>query len=65
MITVLLFGPQDVKEKDINDMILSGYTTVEIKELIHSNTHKGLTGTNRFQFMETDIDIIGENKMGS
>ena len=38
----VVIWPQDVKEKDINDMILGGYTTVEIKELIHSNTHKGL-----------------------
>tara|TARA_Y100001972_G_scaffold107685_1_gene137083 strand:- start:307 stop:1065 length:759 start_codon:yes stop_codon:yes gene_type:complete len=38
----VVIWPQDVKEKDINDMILGGYTTVEIEELIHSNTHKGL-----------------------
>jgi predicted RNA-binding Zn-ribbon protein involved in translation (DUF1610 family) len=34
--------PQGIKEKDINDMILSGMTSAEIQSIIHSNTHKGL-----------------------
>ena len=38
----VVLWPHSVKEKDINDMILSGYTSVEIQELIHSNTHKDL-----------------------
>ena len=34
--------PSSVEEKDVNDMILGGKTSVEIRELIHSNTHHGL-----------------------
>ena len=34
--------PSSIKEKDVNDMILSGMTFVEITEVIHSNTHHGL-----------------------
>jgi hypothetical protein len=34
--------PQGIKEKDINEMILSGITSAEIMGIIHSNTHKGL-----------------------
>ena len=34
--------PHGVKEKDINDMIIAGYTSAEIQELIHNNTHKDL-----------------------
>ena len=39
--SVVLYS-HSVKEKDINDMILSGYTSAEIQELIHNNTHKDL-----------------------
>ena len=38
----VMLWPHSVKEKDINDMILSGYTSAEIQELIHNNTHKDL-----------------------
>jgi len=38
----VVLWPHSVKEKDINDMILSGYTSAEIQELIHNNTHKDL-----------------------
>ena len=34
--------PQNIKEKDINDMILAGNDSAEIQEIIHNNTHKGL-----------------------
>ena len=34
--------PKGIKEKDINDMILSGITSAEVMSIIHSNTHKGL-----------------------
>ena len=34
--------PSSVEEKDVNDMILSGKTMVEVLNLIHSNSHKGL-----------------------
>ena len=34
--------PDSVKEKDINDMIVSGKTTDEIVEIINHNTYSGL-----------------------
>ena len=34
--------PEKIKEKDINDMILSGINDVELKEIISKNTFKGL-----------------------
>ena len=39
--SVVLYS-QGTEEKDINDMILSGKTSGEIQDIIHSNTHKGL-----------------------
>ena len=38
----VVLWPQGTEEKDINDMILSGKTSREIQDIIHSNTHKGL-----------------------
>jgi len=38
----VVIWPKGIKEKDINDMILSGITSAEIMGIIHSNTHKGL-----------------------
>ena len=38
----VVLWPQGTEEKDINDMILSGKTSGEIQDIIHSNTHKGL-----------------------
>jgi|TARA_B110000908_G_scaffold83221_1_gene99658 hypothetical protein len=34
--------PSTIKEKDINDMILSGKTSAEVLGIIHSNSHSGL-----------------------
>ena len=34
--------PETVKEKDINEMILSGMTTEEIVDVIDNNTFSGL-----------------------
>ena len=38
----VVIWPQGIKEKDINDMVLSGMTAGEIQNIIHTNTHKGL-----------------------
>jgi hypothetical protein len=38
-----------VRQKDINDMILSGMDALEIKELIHTSTYQGLTAKVEFQ----------------
>ena len=40
--------PDYVEGKDINDMVLSGYTPSEIQSIIDSNTYKGMVGTLKF-----------------
>ena len=37
----VVLWPDDIKEKDINDMILSGKTKQEIKLTIEENTYQG------------------------
>ena len=37
--------PEQMKYKDINDMILGGYTKEEIQDLIKHNTYQGTTAT--------------------
>lgn len=38
----LCVWPQSIKEKDINDMVLSGSSVIKIQEVINKNTHSGL-----------------------
>lgn len=40
--------PDDIKEKDINDMVKSGKTTQGVLSVINSNTFKGMTARLRF-----------------
>jgi len=42
--SVVVF-PDNIKEKDINDMVLSGRTVEEIQNIITTNTYKGLSAT--------------------
>ena len=37
----MVLWPDDLKEKDINDMILSGRTKDEVQTIIKNNTYKG------------------------
>ena len=37
----VVLWPDDVKEKDINDMILSGMTKDQIQTIIKNNTYQG------------------------
>ena len=37
----MVLWPDDVKEKDINDMILSGRTKDEVQTIIQNNTYQG------------------------
>ena len=39
--SVALF-PKNIKEKDINDMIMSGLSVSEVSDIISNNTFKGL-----------------------
>ena len=36
-----MLWPDDIKEKDINDMILSGKTKDEVQTIIKNNTYQG------------------------
>ena len=42
--SIVIF-PNGIKEKDINDMILSGMDAMEMQTIISNNTFKGLSGT--------------------
>lgn len=44
----VVLWPKGTEEKDINDMILSGKTINDIKDIIHSNTHSGLVAKTVF-----------------
>ena len=44
----LVLWPDDVKEKDINDMILSGKTKEEVQKIIKDNTYQGTMAKIRF-----------------
>ena len=37
----VVLWPDDIQEKDINDMIMSGMTKEELKTIIHNNTYQG------------------------
>jgi hypothetical protein len=45
---MVVLWPEHVKEKDINDMILAGYSRDKILEIINSNTFQGLEAKIRF-----------------
>ena len=38
----VVIWPSEIEEKDINDMIISGLTNVEVSDIIHRNTFSGL-----------------------
>tara|TARA_B100000795_G_scaffold234759_1_gene194062 strand:- start:516 stop:1355 length:840 start_codon:yes stop_codon:yes gene_type:complete len=44
----IVLWPDSMKEKDINDMILSGYTKSEIQKIIEDNTFEGVAAKLRF-----------------
>lgn len=46
----IVIWPDTIKGKDINEMILSGYTEPEIQSIISSNTFKGLEAQAKFTF---------------
>ena len=39
----IFIWPKEIQSKDVNDLILSGTSKLEIKEIISNNTHKGLS----------------------
>jgi hypothetical protein len=44
----IVLWPDTLKEKDINDMILSGYTKSQIQKIIKDNTFEGVSAKLRF-----------------
>ncbi len=44
----VVLWPEEVKEKDINEMILSGKTKQDIQELISKNTFSGIRAKTQF-----------------
>ena len=44
----VVIWPSDIKQKDINDMILSGKTERDIKDIIAQNTFSGLLARTKF-----------------
>ena len=43
-----MLWPDDLKEKDINDMILSGLTKEEVQSIINNNSYQGNMAKIRF-----------------
>ena len=46
----VVIWPQDIEEKDINDMVISGLTTSEISNIIHRNTFSGLQAKTKISY---------------
>ena len=44
----VVLWPDNVQEKDINDMILAGRTKEEVTEIINNNTYQGLKAKIKF-----------------
>jgi len=46
----VVLWPEDVKEKDINEMVLSGKTKHQIQQMIDQNTYQGIMAKTKFIF---------------
>ena len=53
--------PQSIKEKDINEMIVSGYSQREIKSIISKNTFCCIRAFNQLVFEESmsEVNLVG------
>jgi len=57
----IVLWPDTLKEKDINDMILSGYTKSQIQKIIKDNTFEGVAAKLRFtKWKKIDERIISK-----
>lgn len=45
----VVIWPENIKEKDINNMILAGYSQLDIADIIKQNTHTGLMASLKLQ----------------
>ena len=48
--SVVLWMPEYVKEKDINEMVMSGRTDTEIKTIINENVYSGIKAKHNSYF---------------
>ena len=46
----IVVWPDDLKHKDINDMIISGLTSEQIADIIQENTFSSLAATAKLDF---------------
>jgi hypothetical protein len=46
----VVIWPDNIKSKDINEMVMNGISPDEIEKIISSNTSKGLEAHTRFTF---------------
>ena len=53
--------PDSMKHKDINDMVMAGYTKKQIQEIIDDNTFSGVSAQLRF----SEWKKINEGNMGN
>ena len=56
----VVIWPDSMKHKDINDMIMAGYTKKQIQEIIDDNTFSGIAAQLRF----AELKKIDERSMG-
>ena len=58
----VVLWPEYVKEKDINDMILSGRTKTEIQKIINENVYSGIKAKTQFVFWKK-VELKNEKKL--
>ena len=58
----VVLWPEYVKEKDINDMILSGRTKTEIQKIINENVYSGIKAKTQFVFWKK-VELKNEKNL--
>ena len=62
MVTRLYCGPEYVKEKDINEMIMSGKTNQRYKTIINENVYSGIQNKTQFVFWKK-VELKNEKNL--
>ena len=58
----VVLWPEYVKEKDINEMVLSGRTDTEIKTIINENVYSGIQAKTQFVFWKK-VELKNEKNL--
>ena len=58
----VVLWPDSIKQKDVNEMILSGMTESQIKKIIIENTYTGLQAKAQFMFWKK-VEIKNEKRV--